>query len=315
MDLASPSGHRNDGTSGTIEVLPQGPTIGAEIRGVDLSADMSDEAFSVVYAALVRHKVVFFRDQNITPAQQVAFGRRFGELETHPFRPDRPGMPEIVVLDNHRDNPVLSTDIWHADTTFREGPTKFSILRCLEVPAYGGDTLWADMVAAYAGLSERFRTFIAGLEAIHDFKNFRLLYDDDEEGQAELARMRKRYPKPTHPVVRTHPETGERVLYVNPQFTVRILGLTRKESDAVLAALYEQAKTPEYQFRLRWARNTIAVWDNRSTQHYASNDYWPERRHMERVAVVGEKPYFDPEATVRERSPKVSRVHAREGLH
>lgn len=298
-----------------FEIVRQGPTFGAEIRGLDLAKPVDSVAFDALYAALVEHKVLVFRDQVMTPEQQIAFGRQFGELETHPFRPDRPGLPELVVLDNHRDNPVLSTDIWHADTTFREGPTKFSILRCLEMPEFGGDTLWADMVAAYQGLSESFRAFIAGLEAIHDFKNFSLLYGDDAEGQAELVRMRQRYPKPLHPVVRTHPDTGERVLYVNPQFTVRIKGLTIRESDAVLAALYEQAKTPEYQFRLQWAPNTVAMWDNRSTQHYASNDYWPARRHMERVAVIGEKPYFDATAEVKSPSRQIERVHAKEGLH
>lgn len=296
-------------------ITPAGRTLGAEIGGLDLSQPLDPAAFAALYAALIEHKLIYFRDQDMTPEQQVAFGRQFGELETHPFRPDRPGIPELVVLDNHRDNPVLSTDIWHADTTFREGPTKFSILRCLEVPERGGDTLWADMVAAYEGLSPRFREFIAGLEAIHDFKNFSLLYGDDDEGQDKLAEMRKKYPKPAHPVVRTHPDTGERVLYVNPQFTVRIKGLSVKESDAILSVLYEQAKTPEYQFRLSWRPGTVAVWDNRSTQHYASNDYWPERRHMERVAVVGEKPYFDPQAKPAPKTEKIRRVHAYEGLH
>lgn len=298
-----------------FEILPAGPSIGAEIRGVDLSVPLDADAFKAVYAALVEFKVIFFRDQKMSPEQQIAFGRQFGELETHPFRPDRPGMPEFVVLDNHKDNPVLSTDIWHADTTFREGPTKFSILRCLEIPQHGGDTVWADMVAAYLGLSAPVRELIAGLEAIHDFKNFAMLYGDDDDGQAELAKMKKRYPNPRHPVVRTHPDTGERVLYVNPQFTRRIVGLTVKESDGILGILYEQAKTPEYQFRLRWKPDTVAMWDNRSTQHYASNDYWPERRHMERVAIIGEKPYFDPDAKPVRPSRSIRRVHAYEGLH
>ncbi len=298
-----------------FEIRPVGPTIGAEIRGVELKSPLDERSFAALYAALVEYKVIYFRNQLMTPEEQIAFGRQFGELETHPFRPDRPGMPELVVLDNHEHNPVLSTDIWHADTTFREGPTKFSILRCLEIPEHGGDTVWADMVAAYAGLSEPLQNMISGLEAIHDFKNFSLLYGEDDEGRARLSEMQKKYPKPLHPVVRTHPDTGERVLYVNPQFTVRIAGMSVLESDGILGVLYEQAKTPEYQFRLSWEKNTVAMWDNRSTQHYASNDYWPARRHMERVAIVGEKPYFDPDAKPISKSRSIRRVHAYEGLH
>ena len=298
-----------------FEVSPVGVTIGAEIKGLDLSQSLDEPTFQALYAALVEHKVIFFRNQRLTPEQQIAFGRMFGELETHPFRPDRPGLPELVVLDNHQDNPVLSTDIWHSDTTFRECPTRFSILHCLEIPERGGDTLWADMVAAYEGLSERVKSFIAGLEAIHDFKNFRLLYGDDDAGRERLREMERKYPKPTHPVVITHPDSGERVLFVNPQFTLRITEMSVRESDAILGLLYEQAKTPEYQFRLHWEPGSITMWDNRSTQHYASNDYYPVRRHMERVAVVGDKPYFDPDAKPAAPPRRVARVHAYEGLH
>jgi taurine dioxygenase len=301
--------------AGAFEIIPICPTIGAEIRGLELARPLDPATFESLYAALVEHKVIYFRDQDMTPEEQIAFGRQFGELETHPFRPDRPGMPEFVVLDNHEHNPVLSTDIWHADTTFREGPTKFSILRCLQIPERGGDTLWADMVAAYEGLSEPLKELIAGLEAIHDFKNFALLYSGDDGNQDKLQEMKRKFPNPAHPVVRTHPDTNERVLYVNPQFTVRITGMSVRESDGILGILYEQAKTPEYQFRLQWEPGTVAMWDNRSTQHYASNDYWPARRHMERVAIVGEKPYFDPDAQPERKGVQIKRVHAYEGLH
>jgi taurine dioxygenase len=214
----------------------------------------------------------------------------FGELEVHPFRPEGE-FPEILVLDNHKDNPVLSTDVWHSDTTFRECPTKYSILRCLEIPKVGGDTLWADMCAAYEGLSAPIKALIDPLTAVHDFKNFRALYGDSDADREKLRRMEQLYPNPTHPVVRTHPVTGRKVLYVNPQFTLRINGMSESESSALLALLYEQAHVPEYQFRLRWKPGTIALWDNRSTQHYAANDYYPNRRHMERVAVIGDRPY------------------------
>jgi taurine dioxygenase len=275
---------------GPFEVEPIEPTIGAEIRGLDLTRPVDSATFRTLEAALIAHKVIYLRDQHLSRAQHVALGRMFGELEVHPFRPQGE-MPEIMVLDNHKDNPVLSTDVWHSDTTFRENPTKYSILRCLEIPSIGGDTLWADMCAAYDSLSDKMRRVIDGLKAVHDFKNFRVLFGKGEEDQKRLREMEERYPNPAHPVARTHPVTGRKALFVNRQFTVRIVGMSREESDALLALLYAQANVPEYQFRLRWKPGTIALWDNASTQHYAVNDYYPNRRLMERVAVVGQKPF------------------------
>lgn len=272
-----------------FSITPIGPTIGAEVTGLDLHQPLDDAAFAAFEAALIQHKVLFARDQFLSTEEHVALGRRFGELEVHPFRPEGQ-FPEIMVLDNHKDNPVLSTDVWHSDTTFRQCPTRYSILRCLEMPAVGGDTLWADMAAAYDGLSEPLKTLIDGLEAVHDFKNFRVLFAKDAEGRERLKRMEELYPNPTHPVVRTHPVTKRKILYVNPQFTLHIKGLKERESRALLELLYEQAHVPEYQFRLRWAPGMIAFWDNTSTQHYAANDYYPNRRHMERVAVIGDRP-------------------------
>ncbi|MDC0033284.1 TauD/TfdA family dioxygenase [Alphaproteobacteria bacterium] len=273
-----------------FDIEPIGPTIGAEIHGLDLSQKIDRVTADALETALVKHKVIYARDQHISTAQQVAFGRLFGELEVHPFRPEG-DFPEIMVLDNHKDNPVLSTDVWHSDTTFRDRPTKYSILRCLEIPGAGGDTLWADMCAAYDGLSVVLKGMINGLDAVHDFKNFRALFGDSDEDRERLREMEKLYPNPTHPVVRSHPVTGNKALFVNPQFTLRINGLQTTESDSLLQLLYEQAHVPEYQFRLRWKPGTIVLWDNPSTQHYAANDYYPNRRHMERVAVVGDKPY------------------------
>ncbi len=298
-----------------IEVLPMGSYIGAEIRGVDISQPLDIDTVNALRRALVEHKVIIFRDLDVTAEQHVAFGRYFGDLETHPFSPDMPGIPEMVVLDNDKNNPVLSTDIWHADTTFRECPTQFSILLCRIAPERGGDTMWANMVAAYEGLSSSVKEFIVGLEAIHDFKNFRMLFGQDDESRDKLRAMERKYPNPTHPVVRTHPETGERVLYVNPQFTLRITNMSVRESDAILNLLYEQAKTPEYQFRLTWEPGTLAIWDNRSTQHYAVNDYYPSRRRMERIATLGERPYLDRDAKPKGPAKIVHRVHAHEGLH
>lgn len=272
-----------------FEVEQLGRHLGAEIRGLDLKTGMDQDTFRAFEAALVRFKVVVLRDQNLTTGEHVAISRLFGDLEVHPFRPQGE-FPEILVLDNHKDNPVLSTDVWHSDTTFRVNPTLYTILRCQIMPRVGGDTLWADMEAAYEGLSERFKSMIDDMKAVHDFKNFRVLFKNTDEDRVKLRRMEELYPNPLHPVVRTHPVTGRKCIYVNPQFTVRIDGLNEDESDAILAVLFAQVHVPEYHFRLRWTPGAIAFWDNRSTQHYAANDYYPERRRMERTAVVGTRP-------------------------
>jgi taurine dioxygenase len=272
-----------------FEVERLGARLGAQIHGLDLTAEMSHATVRAFEAALIEHKVLVLRDQNLTTAQHVAVSRRLGELEVHPMRPQGE-FPEILVLDNDKDNPVLSTDVWHSDTTFRRNPTKYTILRCQIIPKVGGDTLWADMTAAYEGLSDTFKAMIAGLRAVHDFRNFRVLFSKSDEDQARLRRMEEMFPNPSHPVVRTHPVSGKKGIYVNPQFTLRIEGLRDDESRALLDVLFEQAHVPEYQFRLRWEPNTIVFWDNISTQHYAANDYYPQRRRMERTAVVGDVP-------------------------
>jgi taurine dioxygenase len=271
----------------TVERL--GASLGAEIHGLDLKNSMDPETFEAFEAALVEHKVLVVRDQHLTTAQHVAMSRLFGELEVHPMRPQGE-FPEILVLDNNKDNPVLSTDVWHSDTTFRKNPTKYTILRCQIMPKVGGDTLWANMEAAYDGLSSVFKKMIENTRAVHDFQNFRVLFKKTEEDQAKLRRMEELFPNPSHPVVRTHPVSGRKSIYVNLQFTLRIEDLAQDESRAILEVLFAQAQIPEYQFRLRWAPGTIVFWDNRSTQHYAANDYYPERRRMERTAVVGDIP-------------------------
>jgi taurine dioxygenase len=274
----------------SFEVERLGARLGAEIHGLDLKQGMNPATFEAFEAALIEHKVIVLRDQHLDTEQHVAISRLFGALEVHPMRPQGQ-FPEILVLDNHKDNPVLSTDVWHSDTTFRKNPTKYTILRCEIMPKVGGDTLWADMEAAYEGLSEAFRTLIVDLKAVHDFKNFRSLYTRSDEDQAKLKRMEELFPNPTHPVVRTHPVTGRKSLFVNPQFTLHIDGMEPMESRAILDVLCAQAVVPEYQFRLRWTPGAIVFWDNRSTQHYAANDYYPQRRRMERTAVIGDVPF------------------------
>jgi taurine dioxygenase len=278
------------GAAAPFQVERLGVKLGAEIFGLDLREPLPQAALRAFEAALIEHKVVMLRDQHLTTAQHVALSRQFGDLEVHPMRPQGE-FPEILVLDNHKDNPVLSTDVWHSDTTFRQNPTKYTILRCQIMPKLGGDTLWANMEAAYEGLSQAFRTMIEGMRAVHDFQNFRVLFKNTDEDKAKLRKMEDLFPNPSHPVVRTHPVTKRKCIYVNPQFTVRIEGLEAAESRAILDVLFAQAQVPEYQFRLRWAPGTIVFWDNRSTQHYAANDYYPERRRMERTAVAGDAPF------------------------
>jgi taurine dioxygenase len=294
-----------------LEVIRCQPTIGAEIRGLDLSLPFADTEFAAVYDALLEHKVIFLRDQHLTQEQHAAFGQRFGPLESNPFRPHGDGHPEYQVIKNDGDNPVLSTDVWHADLTFRKKPTKFTIIRCVEIPEFGGDTVWADMCAAYDGLSASEREIITALSASHDFKNFRVLYAGDPSKRDELRRLEEQFPNPTHPVVITHPETGQRILFVNRQFTTGVSGMPEDQSRVLLEHLYAQSSVPEYQFRLKWQPGTLAVWDNRSCQHYAVNDYYPNRRHMERVAVAGDlAPYFDAAAKPTREYATIERVHA-----
>jgi taurine dioxygenase len=273
-----------------FEVERLGARLGAQVHGLDLKNGMDADTFKAFEAALIEHKVVVLRDQHLDTKQHVEISRLFGKLEVHPMRPQGE-FPEILVLDNHKDNPVLSTDVWHSDTTFRQTPTRYTILRCQIMPKVGGDTLWADMEAAYEGLSPRFRAMIGGLRAVHDFQNFRALFKKTDEDQARLRKMEELFPNPSHPVVRTHPVTGRKSIYVNPQFTLRIEDLELGESRAILKVLFAQAQVPEYQFRLRWTEGAIVFWDNRSTQHYAANDYYPNRRRMERTAVVGDVPF------------------------
>jgi len=267
-----------------------GVTIGAEVHGLDLTQPLDDATFARLEATLIEHKVIYAREQHLTPEQHVALGKRFGELEVHPFH--RFGeAPQLMVLDNHKDNPVLSTDVWHSDTSFRDCPTKYSILRACISPALGGDTLWADMCAAYDGLSDSMKRRLEGLTAAHDFQTFRRLFKKTGEDQARLREIEQRLPNPTHPVVRSHPVTGRKAVYVNALFTTQVNGIGSEESRALLDFLCELPRVPEYQFRVRWKPGTIVFWDNRSTQHYACNDYYPNRRRMERVAVAGDRPF------------------------
>ena len=281
--------HEVDG----LVVSPQSPTIGAVIEGVDLADELSDATIATIRQALLDWKVLFFRDQDITTDQHLAFARRFGELEEHPFAPHKPGYPEVLAITHDEDAPGRENS-WHSDVTWRLEPSLGSILRLLEGPEVGGDTLFADMEAAYDGLPDRIKERVEGRVARHDFTHFREGLRRRGATDDELAAFDARYPNPEHPVIRTHPETGRRSIYVNVAFTREIVGMDPDESAERLRLLEAQAAHPEYQVRFRWAPGSMAFWDNRSVQHYAVSDYWPQVRRVERVTIVGDVPYHDP---------------------
>jgi len=270
-----------------ITITRTGVSLGAEISDIDLSHALSDEAFQTISDALVEHELVVFRRQNISSDELLAFGRRFGELTVHPFAPREGEDPELIRFRNDETAAPFGTDVWHSDETFRPEPPMATVLCAKEVPAIGGDTMYASMTAAFDGLSDRMQRFVSGLEAVHDIRPFRTLFGNSEADRKSLQRYELLYPPQVHPVVRVHPVSGRKVLFVNPQFTIAIKDMEERESQAVLDTLFHQALIPEYQFRHRWEPHTIAMWDNRSTQHYAVHDYYPQRRYMERVTIRG----------------------------
>ena len=275
-----------------MQIRPLTPTIGAVIEGVDLGQGVSADLAEALRQALLAHQVIFFEDQHLTPVQHRDFAARFGALHTHPLYPGVPEAPELFILDNHAGNPT-DNDAWHTDVTFIETPPMGSILYAKSLPASGGDTIWANMKAAYEALSPSFREFLAGLDAVHDFaRGFpQGGIVAGSAGAEKHAKAVAEHPPVIHPVVRTHPETGADGLFVNFGFTERIKGLRRKESDAILGMLFEHVTRPEFQVRFRWSDNALAFWDNRVTQHYAVNDYLPNRRIMNRATILGDRPF------------------------
>ena len=274
-----------------ITIARLGRNLAAEISDIDLSLPLDDATFAAVNNALLENEVLVFRDQDISADDMMAFGRRFGPLSIHPFSPTMADAPELIVLDNHRDNPPRLTDIWHSDETFRETPPMGTMLRSTITPRVGGDTMFASISAAYEGLDDRTQRYLSGLEGEFDFKPFRTLFGNDEEGRRKLHELEDRWPQVTHPVVRVHPESGRKSIFVNRQFTIGIKGMKPSESGPLLEMLYGLANKPEVQFRLQWQANTIAFWDNRVVLHYAIHDYFPQRRRMERVTIAGDKPF------------------------
>jgi taurine dioxygenase len=270
-----------------IRITRVGVSLGAEIGGLDLKRSVSAEQFAAIEDALVEHEVLVFRDQAISSDDLLRFGRLFGELTVHPFAPAEGATPELIKFRNDEHSAPFGTDVWHSDETFRAEPPMATALCAKIVPALGGDTVFASMTAAFEGLSDRMQHFISGLEAIHDIKPFKVLFGDSPAERDRLHEYERRFAPQVHPVVRVHPVSGRKVLFVNPNFTVRIKEMDERESRSLLDTLYHQALVPEFQYRLHWAPHTIALWDNRSAQHYAVHDYYPQKRYMERVTIRG----------------------------
>ena len=269
-----------------MNIQPMTPAIGAIITDVDLGKP-SDGLISDLRGALLEFKVLFFRDQSISAEQHIAFAGSFGELEIHPATPKDQPNPEVLHI-AHGPNSKGSENFWHSDVTWRECPSLGSILRARKVPPVGGDTLFANMALAYQRLPDATREKIDGLVAVHDIA--RVFAKRLNKKPEELHEL---YPPMEHPVVRTHPETGERVVYVNGAFTSHIKDMDPGESEALLDELYKSAWNPEVQCRFRWEADSMAFWDNRACQHFAASDYFPQEREMERVTIAGDRPYYD----------------------
>ncbi|WP_245228498.1 TauD/TfdA family dioxygenase [Pontixanthobacter sp. CEM42] len=269
-----------------LAAKPITPAIGAEIFDINLAADDIAESIPAIRAALLKYGVIFFRDQDMSAEQHITFARHFGELEVHPATPKNQDNPEILRI-AYGAKKKGQENFWHSDVTWREKPSLGSILRAIEVPEVGGDTLFANMHLAYENLSPEMKRLCEGLTAVHDVARVfaKRLNKRPEE-------LHDQYPPMTHPVIRTHPETGQSVIYVNTAFTSHIEGMSKEESRWLLDHLYATAANPEIQCRFRWEKGSVAFWDNRVCQHNATSDYFPARRVMERVTIAGCRPYF-----------------------
>lgn len=268
-----------------ITATPITASIGAEVDGVDL-AHVSDDDLETLHELFLEHMVLVFRDQHITTDEHIAFGRLWGELEIHPFIVDDGDHPELVVLHSTPEKPIAA-ERWHSDVTWREEPSLGSILRGCIIPPAGGDTCFSNAVDAYEGLSDGWKERLDGAVAVHDFTHTFGRGLDAEE----LARQRERFPAARHPVVRTHPETGKKAIYTNRYFTSHIEGVDEDESKEVLAHLERAVMSPNVQCRIRWDVDTFVMWDNRCTQHFATSDFHPAERRVERVTVAGDRPF------------------------
>lgn len=263
-------------------IHPLNQAVGAEIHGVDLREPLDEVTFAAVHQAWLKHQVIFFRDQDLTHEQHLTFGRRFGDLHIHPNVKSHPGHEEILIIHADENSKHVAGSGWHTDVSFATEPPSGSILRMTKTPpSGGGDTLFSSMYAAYDALSDFWRDMLDDLTAVHESAG---TVDHHLGDKAEM-------PRAEHPVIRTHPETGRKSLYVNGGFTRRIKGMKRDESQAILDFLFAHVTKPDFQCRFAWQPNSIAMWDNRCVQHYATWDYFPEVRRGYRVTVAGDRPF------------------------
>ncbi|MDN6855887.1 taurine dioxygenase [Pseudomonas sp. CAN2814] len=276
----------------TLSIEPLSPALGAIVSGVRLADPLEDAAQRQIEQALLAHQVLFFRDQPLTPTQQANFAARFGDLHIHPIYPSSPELREVIVLDTAVTD-VRDNAIWHTDVTFLETPALGAVLAAKQLPPYGGDTLWASGIAAFEALSKPLQQLLDGLTATHDIsKSFpQERFGASDADLARLEEARKKNPPRSHPVIRTHPVTGRKALFVSDGFTTRINELEPAESRAILDLLFAHFARPEFTLRWRWKENDVAFWDNRVTQHYAVDDYRPQRRVMHRATILGDKPF------------------------
>ncbi|MDX2236169.1 MAG: TauD/TfdA family dioxygenase [Hyphomonadaceae bacterium] len=277
-----------------FDIEPTGAALGAVVHGVDLTKPLSAGVVAALRAAWLEHKVLFFHDQDISHEDHIRFGAAFGPLEGHPVTQHVDGRPEILSIRNgeyqHLNDVTIAfirpVNKWHADVTFRAAPSMAGVLRARTIPPRGGDTLFADMEAIYADIPIFLRDRLDRLTATHDIlKSYGWKLTEEER-----VALHAKHPPVSHPVVRVHPETGRRSIYVNFGFTTHIDGLSAEESETILANLYERIKSPEYQVRFKWSPNAVVFWDNRSTQHYPVADYFPDDRAVERVTISGDVP-------------------------
>ena len=276
----------------SLTITPISSALGAQIDGVDLTRPLSPQQRDAIEQALLEHQVIFFKDQSITPQQQARFAANFGDLHIHPIYPNVPEQPEVLVLDTAVTD-VRDNAVWHTDVTFLPTPAMGAVLSAKQLPAFGGDTLWASGIAAFEGLSRPLQVLLDGLTATHDFtKSFPLeRFGSTPEDFLRWDQTRKNNPPLSHPVIRTHPVSGRKSLFVNEGFTTKINELSEAESEAILKLLFAHSTRPEYTIRWRWQENDVAFWDNRVTQHYAVDDYRPNRRVMHRATILGDAPF------------------------
>ncbi|VVN77454.1 taurine dioxygenase [Pseudomonas fluorescens] len=276
----------------SLSITPLSCTLGARISGVDITQPLNVEQRDAIEQALLKHHVLFFREQPLNPQQQARFAANFGDLHIHPIYPNVPEQPEVLILDTAQTD-VRDNAVWHTDVTFLPTPALGAVLSAKLLPAFGGDTLWASGIAAYEALSAPLQSLLQGLTATHDFiKSFPLeRFGTTAEDLARWEEARKKNPPLSHPVIRTHPVSGRKSLFVNEGFTTRINELSEAESEVILKLLFAHSTRPEFTIRWRWEENDVAFWDNRVTQHFAVDDYRPQRRVMHRATILGDVPF------------------------